>query len=253
VYDLATVLLRPFVLADVVILAALVGIWRCQGSRRRLAVLSAAFAVLLVMSLPLTGRLAVGSLEWQYPPLEGRPADATAIVVLSGSLRPTGKDGSRFQPGVDTLYRCLLAAELYRESPCLVLASGGRVHPEDPGPPVASAMADFLLTQGVRHEDILLEKVSRTTYENAVESSKLLGEKGIRRVVLVTDAVHLPRAVGCFRKQGMDVVPCGCRYRTLQRKIGVRDFLPEPSAAAGVEEAAHEWLGHLWYRMTGKL
>jgi uncharacterized SAM-binding protein YcdF (DUF218 family) len=185
--------------------------------------------------------------------MRDRPADAPVIVVLSGSLQPANAEGTRFQPGTDTLYRCLRAAEVYRTSPCPVLVSGGKVHEGEPGPALAVVMRDFLLTQGVRAEDVILEDVSRTTYENAVECARILREKGVHRVVLVTDAAHMRRAGGCFRKQSVDVVDCSCRYRATRRSLGLTDFLPEGSAVAGTEEAAHEWLGLAWYWLTDKL
>jgi uncharacterized SAM-binding protein YcdF (DUF218 family) len=207
----------------------------------------------MLLTLPATSRLAIGSLEWGYPPLEGPLADAPVIVVPGGSLRAASADDSRFEPGTDTLYRCLRAAELYRAAPGPVLVSGGKVHESDSGPAVAEVMREFLLTQGVRPRDLIVETASRTTYENAVQSARLLEERGIRRVVLVTDAAHLRRAVGCFRKQGLEVVPCGCRYRALGRSGGLKDFVPDPAATVGVDEAAHEWLGLGWYWLTDRI
>jgi uncharacterized SAM-binding protein YcdF (DUF218 family) len=252
-YYLVAAMVRPLVMAYVAVAVALVALWRSRASRRRLVVLTAAVLLLALLSLPITSYLALGSLEWSYPRLVSRPADAPAIVVLAGSIWPATPDESRFEPGTDTLYRCLRAAELYREAPCPILVSGGKVQPTDAGPPLAEVMRDFLITQGVRPEDLIVESSSRTTYENAVDSARLLNERDIHRVVLVTDAVHLRRAVACFRKQGLDVVPCGCHYRALGRNGGLTDYLPDPSAAAGVEEAAHEWLGLTLYWLTGRI
>jgi uncharacterized SAM-binding protein YcdF (DUF218 family) len=253
-YYLLGALLRPFVLAWLTLAAAIVVVWR-RPTRRRLIALGIVAGLFFAICLPVTSHLALGTLEWSYPPLHDPPTDASAIVVLSGSLRQASEDASRFELGVDTLYRCLRAAELYRAAPRPVLVSGGKVHATDPGPPAAVAMRDFLLLQGVRPEHLLVEADSRTTHENAVRARETLAEHGLAdgRVLLVTDAAHLRRAVACFRKEGLDVVPIGCRYRALSSKIGPGDFLPEPSAAVGVEEAAHEWLGFLWYWLTDKL
>jgi uncharacterized SAM-binding protein YcdF (DUF218 family) len=252
-YYLVAALLRPAVIAYVSVALALVALWRSRASRRRLVALSVAVLLLALLSLPVTSYLALGSLEWPYPPLASRPADAPAIVVLAGSIWPAAPDESRFEPGTDTIYRCLRAAELYRADPCPILLSGGKVHPTDAGPPLAEVMRDFLLTQGVGPDDLIVESSSRTTYENAVDSARLLNDRDIHRIVLVTDAAHLRRAVACFRKQGLDVVPCGCHYRALGRSGGPADYLPDPSAAAGVEEAAHEWFGLALYWLTGRI
>ena len=105
---------------------------------------------------------------------------------------------------------------------------------------------------GAQH--ILLEDRSGTTYENAVESAKILRERGIEKVLLVTDGASLPRAAMCFQGQGIDVIPSGCRYRTLGGfRYSVVDFLPSVDAANDVSEAWHEWLGLIWYWFRGKI
>jgi uncharacterized SAM-binding protein YcdF (DUF218 family) len=252
-YYVVAALLRPLEIAFIAILAGLSLIWRRQPGRRARLVLTGGIVVLILLTLPITSYLALGSLEWRFPPLEQRPSDAPAIVVLAGSVRPADADSSRSAPGTDTLYRCLRAAEIYRAAPCPLIVSGGKVHATEPGSPPADVMREFLLSQGVRSEDLIVEASSRTTHENAVETARLLNTRGIRRIVLVSDAAHLLRAVGCFRKQGIDVIPCGCRYRAMGRNGGPIDFLPDGSAAVGVEDAAHEWLGIVWYWTTDRI
>ena len=128
-----------------------------------------------------------------YPPHDEVPGDAGAMVVLSGYVRPPGKMLPEAELGSDTLLRCLHAARLYKAKPCLVIVSGGQVDPSTPGPTLARVMHDFLLGQGVKEEDLLMEDRSRTTYENAVLSGDILSRRGIDKLVLVTSASHMPR------------------------------------------------------------
>jgi uncharacterized SAM-binding protein YcdF (DUF218 family) len=154
----------------------------------------------------------------------------------------------------DTLHRCLHAARLYREGPaCPILVSGGKVDPESEGPACARVMASFLRRLGVRRRDLVLEDRSRNTYENARESARLLEERGLRKVVLVTDAVDMYRAERCFRKQGVEVVPAPCHYRATRFRLDLFTFLPSPGAARGFQRAWHEWLGTAWYRLHGRI
>jgi uncharacterized SAM-binding protein YcdF (DUF218 family) len=154
--------------------------------------------------------------------------------------------------GVNTLYRCVKAAEIYHQgAPLPVLVSGGRIDGDASGPTLAALMHDFLRRLGVKDADLVLEDRSRTTHENALYSCELLGRRGIRKVVLVTDALHLPRALGCFGKEGVEAVPCGCRYHDGRLTPG--SFLPDPAAARGFQEAWHEWLGLAWYWARGRL
>jgi uncharacterized SAM-binding protein YcdF (DUF218 family) len=251
-YHLVVELLQPFVLLYLLAGLVLLKLWRQRREQRRLLlILMAVFCALFLCSTPLVSYLALGSLEWSYPPREHRPEDAQAIVILAGYVRPA--DGVRRRPelGQDTLYRCLEGAELYHQGqPCPVLVSGGRV--EDTQPLFAPLMRDFLVKLGVPATDVLVEDRSRTTWENAVESQKLLAQQGIRKILLVTDAAHLLRAERCFRNQGMEVVPWGCRYRATVFSLELRNFLPNPGGGAGLLDASHEWLGLAWYWLRGR-
>jgi uncharacterized SAM-binding protein YcdF (DUF218 family) len=54
-----------------------------------------------------------------------------------------------------------------------------------------------------------MESISRNTYENAVQTQRLIQEHGLSQIILVTTAIHLPRAMACFHKVGSN------RLRTL--------------------------------------
>lgn len=254
-YRFIVTLLQPYSLVYVLTGLAILNLWR---TRRRptagLLAVSFLFTLLTLLSVPAVSYGALGTLEWRYPPLESRPVDAQAIVVLAAGIRPPNKIRARAEMDQDTLYRCLHAAELYRQGkPCPMLLSGGKVDPDDPGPPAAEVMRDFLLQLGVIPSDLILETVSRTTYENAVESRRRLDALGLRRIVLVTDGVDIPRALRCFIKQGIETIPSGCHYRATQLDDSLFDWLPSPSAAHNIERVFHEWLGIVWYRLHGRI
>lgn len=253
-YHLVGALLQPLVLLYLLAGLLLLMLWRRQREhRRRLLALTICFLALYLCATPLISYLALATLEWSQPPLEQRPDDAQAIVILSGYVEPA--DEVRREPilGIDTWYRCLEGARVYHEGkPCPVLVSGGAVE-EDSGPPCAPYMRDFLIKLGVPAADVMVEDRSRTTWENAVESAKLLEARGLHKIILVTDAAHLFRAVRCFRKQGLQVVPCGCRYRATGTVLELEFFLPSASGAQGLLDAWHEWLGTAWYELRGRI
>src|SRR5271157_3109188 len=249
-YSVIVYLLKPYTLAYGITGVAIVSLWRKrQADKRLLLLLSFAFASMMILSLPAVSYLALSSLEWSFPPHRYFPADAEAIVVLSGSCEPP--DGVRLETtvGSDTLHRCLHAAEVYhRGGPRTVLVSGGNVDPECSDPPCAQIMRDFLVKWGVDVSDLRMEPNSRSTYENAVECRKLLDRSGIRKIILVTEATHMARASLCFRRQGIEVVPAACHHRATHFDLTILDFLPSPHAADTCSEVFHEWLGLAWYR-----
>ncbi|HVA49535.1 MAG TPA: YdcF family protein [Pirellulales bacterium] len=252
-YRLLNELLRPYTLLLIVVAFSAVWAWRRRASRWAPRVLLAAVAGLLLPSIPAVSDLGFASLEAQTVPLTVLPADTAAMVVLSGGILPPTAKQPRALPGEDTLYRCLSAAELYRGKPCLVVVSGGTVAPEDGAPPVAEVMREFLVRLGVNSDDLLVEDRSTTTYENAVESRRVLERLGRRRIVLVTDALHMPRAAACFRHVGLEVTEAPCRFITGKSDWSPGRFLPSSGAARGSERVMHEWLGVVWYWLQGRM
>src|SRR5262249_52944931 len=158
-----------FVFLYLLIALVLLKLRRGQREQRRLYLfLIASFCVFFFCSTPLASYLALGSLEWFYPPPQQRSQDAQAIVILAGYVFPADETRRQPQLGPDTLYRCLEGAELYqRGQSCPVLVSGGKVG--DASPPCAPLMRDFLVKLGLPARDILVEDQSRSTWENAVE------------------------------------------------------------------------------------
>ena len=254
-YEFVTSLAQPFLLLHLLVGAAIVNLWRKRRETRgRLLLLTLAFAGLTLFSTPAGAYLAVGSLEWHYPPADARPDGAGAVVVLAAGLLPA--DGTRLRAELDedSRARCLHAARLYRQGPpCPVFVSGGKVDPAASGPTHARVMADFLMELGVREGDLILEEDSRTTYENAVGCAKLLKGRGIRAAVLVVDAVDMFRALRCFRRQGLELTPSPCHFRAASLGPSYCAVVPNLSAVCRCQRAWHEWLGCAWYWLHGRI
>jgi len=205
---------------------------------------------------------------WAWPPFEALfsatlerrfaatpfPAgDAPVIVVLSGNVFPPDPADPDALPGFGTYLRCSHAAWLrshWKEVPILV--TGGALRAGEATIVFADVMKRALIRDGVPADAIWTERESRSTYENALYSARILRERGVGRVVLVTEAFHMLRAVRSFRRQGIDVVPAPCGFRYLRFNAQLDSLLPSPSRMMLNEETLHEWLGLAWYAMTGK-
>jgi uncharacterized SAM-binding protein YcdF (DUF218 family) len=254
-YQLLSEIVEPFTLTWLLTAIGVVLLWRKPRERlRRVAAVTAVFAAFSIVCTPWFAFLAIGSLEWQYPPLTDELEPAPAIVVLGGGVREADEVRPRPELSEDSLRRCLVAAELHRTHPGRpVVLCGGVIMPSGAGPALALVMRDFLLTQGLPAADLVVEDRSLSTHENAVQSRALLRSRNIDRVLLVTDASHLFRAERCFRRQGFDVIPAGCDYRATRFHGIPADFLPKASAAQLTNRAAHEWIGALWYWLRGRI
>jgi uncharacterized SAM-binding protein YcdF (DUF218 family) len=252
-YRFVVDLLQPHTLLFLWACWALIGLWRRRrDAKRRLWPLFVPLMVLAVLSTPAVSYLALLSLEARSAPIDVRPDDAEAIVVFSAGVYPPSGPRTRAEMDEDSMARCLETARLYRQGPpCLVVVSGGKVEADSPGPSYAAVLGEFLQQLGVRSSDLLLEEQSRTTYENAVETAKLLNDRHISRVILVADAADMVRAAGCLRKQGFVVMPAPCHFRATRFRLSLFSFLPSPGGAAGFQRAWHEWLGLAWYWWQG--
>jgi uncharacterized SAM-binding protein YcdF (DUF218 family) len=120
-----------------------------------------------------------------------------AVVVLGAAMAAPGVPGPALRRRLEHGVAVFLARDAAH-----LLVSGGVV-----GPPPAEAhvMRDLALARGVAAERIIVEDMARNTFENAVYSGRIMRERGWRRVVVVTDAFHLPRALYVFRRLGLEV------------------------------------------------
>src|ERR1700733_4640983 len=86
-YELIGLILQPFLLLFVLTLLACANLWRKRKEkRRRLLLLTLPLVGVTTVCLPPVGYLALGSLEWRYPPPKEYPTDAGMIVVLAGGI-----------------------------------------------------------------------------------------------------------------------------------------------------------------------
>jgi uncharacterized SAM-binding protein YcdF (DUF218 family) len=114
-------------------------------------------------------------------------------------------------------------------------------------------MAVFARQMGVDPSVLILQEDSRTTYEDAVYTAKMLKERDIASFFLVTSAFHMSRAVGCFRKAGLDPIPYPVDFRATPREPFSPGFTPTLGSLSTSTMALHEYIGYGVYRALGYL
>jgi uncharacterized SAM-binding protein YcdF (DUF218 family) len=241
--------------SNVVILVGIVGLvlTRSRYARWgwRLAVASLV-AVALIGFLPI-GRALTVALENRFPRWEEAGPPPTGIVVLGGAVSAY-RLATRGQVGLtDAAERIVVVPELARKFPdAKIVYSGG-----DPGlftqrgneADVVPALFESL---GVPRSRIMLENRSRNTAENAAFSKALVAPKPGERWLLVTSAMHMPRAIGAFREAGFPVEAYPVDYQTNGWR-DLRNVFGSLSGGLGqLDGALHEWIGLIAYRLTGK-
>jgi uncharacterized SAM-binding protein YcdF (DUF218 family) len=205
---------------------------------------------LLLWSLPVPSYLLSASLEQRNAPVA--PTDlpvVEAIVVLGGGVQED-RYGVNLKDPADRVW---FGAKLFHAGRApLVILTGGNSEELGSLWPEAPAMAAFIKDLGVPQDSILLESASRTTRENAVNTQRLLNERGIKRILLVTSAQHMPRALATFRKLGIDVTPAPTDFDASPPTGSLLlRWLPSTEELGRSSRALKEVIGLWVYRLRG--
>jgi uncharacterized SAM-binding protein YcdF (DUF218 family) len=210
----------------------------------------------------LANTLARG-LEWQYPSLVSIQ-NVDLIVVLGGATEPeiAPRQLTEVNAAGD---RILYAVKLYQEHPdAKLLLSGGDIDFLDQSnSSPAVDMAELMDLMGVPKSVLILQDQSQNTYEDALYSCEKIKAAGYKNVVLVTSAMHMPRSVQLFEKQGCTVLPAPTDYtitETAWQKTWHPSFeefiinlMPSYSNMSQVTKSMKEYIGMFTYRLKGWL
>lgn len=252
-YELAKVagfLLAPLTL--VVGLALLAGLLLRLGRRAwALRLAGAALVLLWAASTPLVAQALMDGLETQYPArtVAATPA-AGAIVVLGGALSgasPPRRPSFELGPAASRVWH---AAALYRAGKARwVVAVGGNGPNEAEDQVEAEAIGQMLEVLGVPRSAIRHETLSRNTRENARNALPIIQALGVRRVLLVTSAAHMPRALKTFTKvwgdSGVEIIPASTDVVLTRLSYGPISWIPHAEALETVTIAIKEYAGEV--------
>jgi len=198
---------------------------------------------LTLLSVPAVGALLVRCLDGS-PPLDlAQARTAQAVVVLGGGTRVHAPEYGGPTLGTVTLERVRYGARVARETNLPILVSGGAVKH---APPEALLMRDVLVNElGVPVRWV--EKRSRNTHENAVNSAALLKAAGIHRIVLVGHAFDFPRTRDEFAAAGIDAIPAPINAPP-ELPSAFPDYVPSASGLRLSYYALYEILANFNYR-----
>lgn len=115
---------------------------------------------------------------------------------------------------------------------------------------MAALMAADLESQGVPRDRLVLEGAARSTAENGKFVARILRDKGWRRVAVVTEGYHMPRAMLWFRRSGVEAVAAPCGFRGQEFTGELADWLPGFGAARENDESLHELGGLAWFAVS---
>ncbi len=239
---------------NILLLVCVAGLLLCAFHRRRwgLRALHAGVGGFVLIAVLPIDRWTVEPLEDRFPQIIAPPAHVDGIIVLGGAV-DTERTEDRGIPALNWAAERMTAfAGLARRYPEAKLVFTGGSGALRPGSLKETDVARALFTElGMDQTRMIYEDQSRTTYENAILTRRLVNPKLGEVWILVTSANHMPRSVGVFRRVGWEVLPWPVAFKTPPKR-GVSAFGPLVGRLNVVELAFHEWVGLLIYYLTGR-
>jgi uncharacterized SAM-binding protein YcdF (DUF218 family) len=195
--------------------------------------------LVVVIALLPTGSVLVHALESRFS-MPTDIGDVDGIIVLAGSeqVRLSEVYGQPQLSGAgDRLTTFLMLAHRF---PTARLVHSGRRE--------ADVASDLIVGAGIDADRIQFDRASVNTCESAHNVRKAVSPGPEETWLLVTSAFHMPRSIACFRAADWEVVPYPADYRSGPSPF----YFGLTSNLQTLDTAAHEWVGLLYYRITGR-
>lgn len=165
-----------------------------RGQRKRRGVLGWAWRLLLLLALWLVG--VASYIVWVGERDQAAPADV--IIVLGAAAydaRPSPVFAERIRHGIDLYQRGLAKHLIFTGG----FGKGARFSE-------SQVAQRYALKHGVPRQAILIETRSRTTHQNLQEAAALMKAHGFKRAIVVSDPLHMARALRLAREAGIDAL-----------------------------------------------
>ena len=238
-------LLLPLPIATLLLFTGLVIAWWYK--KIGLIIATAGFAILLLFSLSPIANPLTASLEQDHKPLLRIPKQVRYIVVLGGGVRTNPHIApANTQLASASLSRLIEGIRLYHQLAYLgqrskLVLSGGSIFNS---PRTSGIMRNTAVMLGVPSSDLVLERGSKNTYQEARHLKSLLKNKPF---VLVTSATHMRRSIAIFKANGMKPIPSPTQFLSkLKGYHSPKLYIPSSTNLVRSDLSLHEYLGILW-------
>ncbi len=248
---IAWALLSPGTLILLMVMAGTILLFLHQIKVARLLLGAAGLLLLLITLLPVGDWLAT-PLEKRFPANPELPRTMDGIILLGGAIDPLTSyiwDQPELGEAADRYFGFIEMAKRYPRAK--LIFTGGTGTLLDQEYKEADVALYFLESMGIAKSRLEIERDSRNTYENAINSKALMKPQAGENWLLVTSATHMPRAVGVFCKQNWPVIPYPVDHGTTPGRLWQPSFNPADSLD-DLNTYAREWAGLLVYYLTGK-
>lgn len=184
---------------------------------------------------------------------EKQCAPSSHVVLLSGGVNSrarTVESIERMSPA--TFVRATEASRIIINEPnAKLIVSGGVLYRIAE----SEVIAHYLTSLGVPKESLILESLSRNTYENAVNVAAILADEDVQGPIrLVSSALHMHRAFKSFelalKGSGISVCPISVDFMGLPN-LQLYGWVPQMTSLTKFDHLLHELVALLIYRLKG--
>ena len=202
--------------------------------------------ILMILSLPIVSGQLIKLLEQSYTPTNPNEiVSADTVIVLSGMVKTIEHNNGvqyEFSDAVDRIFAGIKLLKMGKAQK--IILTRGKL-PWSIGVPEGEFLAEFIQSQGIDPNRILLTEIVQNTNDEAKAISQMLPKNS--EVILVTSAFHMPRAKKVFQNQNLKVVPFAVDFRSSTKKIDILDFLPQANAFKDSNFYFREIIGRAYY------
>ena len=216
--------------------------------RKRMLPSMIALILLIILSLPIVSRQLIKFLEQGYTLISPNNVDtADTVIVLSGMIRTIKQNNEIYYEFSDAVDRVFAGIELLKLNKAQkIILTRGKL-PWSLGMPEGEFLAQFVKSQGINKNQVILTEVVQNTNDEAIAVSKILPKNS--KIILVTSAFHMPRAKTVFENQNLKVIPYAVDFRLGEKKMDVLDFLPQANAFKDSSFYFREIIGRAYYSL----
>ncbi len=211
-----------------------------------------AFVILIIATNPWLASRAMTKWETEAIRKDEIPLTSTA-VILGGILTSQStmvQDQFHLNGSSERLIEGL---RLYNSKIIRrIIISGGNGSIKSEGKPESLLLLE-LSKDLLGRPKILIDSLSRNTYENAVEVNRMIKKMSLedQPILLITSAYHMPRATKCFEKQGLLVIPYPVDYRSGNEGFQLSYMIPSHISINQWNILLKEWVGYYVYQLLG--
>lgn len=209
--------------------------------------------VFWLCSMPIFSGYMASLWERQYLPtaISDSPT-ADVAVILGGVLKVAMPPGieTNLSGAVDRVYHAFKLLNAGKVKKIIIV--GDSVQWKKTGHSEAKRIKHLLISWGGVPDSIVVADRSLNTYENALETKEVFAALNVSSALLVTSAMHMPRAYAAFQTAGINVIASPTDYETVNRKgAGVMSYLPDVKALMLTTFLFREIMGFVYYKLQG--